>query len=505
MRHSTTSPAGSYYTITLVGHDGLLGVNTTGNTLDLYRISNGTQLTLVSSTPSQVHGPLSAASGQVGQQTLVFNGINATRGSSEAEAHTVDEQGTLGDVPGSPAVDGNATGGAWVWFDPAHQQVIESEQYSGTLGIYGAQGGALALLSQAPVMGNGPGPMTQLGSVLFVDSSGVNACALQQGAHDLLAGRERPVPRPGDRRALKGITVRPWRSSMRSSTSIRLATLLLITLAGALSGARAAGARQRAAGFVPAPGCGGWHVVPSPNPLPAANNYLFSVAAASARNAWAVGEVANTTGSARSFIEHWDGTRWSVVPDSHPGYLFGVAVVSARDAWAVGQLVTPTGVAQTLIEQWNGTQWQVVPSPNPSLISYLSGVAAAGDVWAVGDYNGPGGYQTLIERWNGRQWQIVPNPNPGSFYSILDAVAAISASDVWAVGGYNASHYLYDTLIEQWNGRQWQVVPSPSPGAYSNGLSGVANVPGTNQFWAIGVYQNTQRGPAQTLIEAFCP
>jgi hypothetical protein len=174
--------AGSFFSIALVGRDGLLGVDTYGGKLDMYRISNGTQLTLASSTPSQIALPLGAAAGRVRRQTDVFSSGGLTISASEAEAHTVNGQGLLGDVPGSPATDSSGIGGEWVWFDPVHQQVIVSEEYSNTPGIFGAKGGALTFLSQAPVVGTGPGPATQLGTVLFVDSSGVNACILAVGS-----------------------------------------------------------------------------------------------------------------------------------------------------------------------------------------------------------------------------------------------------------------------------------------------------------------------------------
>jgi hypothetical protein len=80
---------------------------------------------------------------------------------------------------------------------------------------------------------------------------------------------------------------------------------------------------------------------------------LESVAAAPKSDAWAVG----------SLIEHWNGTKWEVVPSPspspHPDALQGVAVLSRAYAWAVGYRGN-----KTLIERWNGTAWTVQPSPN---------------------------------------------------------------------------------------------------------------------------------------------
>jgi hypothetical protein len=185
---------GSVYSIALVGQDGLLAVDDDGARLDMYHITNGTELTLVSSTPSQVIGPLGAASGQVGGQAYIFNGIGSAYHASEGEAHTVDGQGQLAPVPGSPAADHAGQGGPWVWFDPLHQQVIQSEAFSGALVIFGAKGDTFTLLSHtAPVL-EGTGPMAQLGSVLFVGNYAINACMLAAGAATCYLALQLPHP-----------------------------------------------------------------------------------------------------------------------------------------------------------------------------------------------------------------------------------------------------------------------------------------------------------------------
>jgi hypothetical protein len=98
------------------------------------------------------------------------------------EAHTVSGQGQLGNVPGSPAVDNSGVGGFWVWFDPVHEQVIASESNSNSLGLFGAKGGAFTVLGHTAVAGGTyPGPMAQLGAVLFVATGTVDACALGRG------------------------------------------------------------------------------------------------------------------------------------------------------------------------------------------------------------------------------------------------------------------------------------------------------------------------------------
>jgi hypothetical protein len=134
---------------------------------------------------------------------------------------------------------------------------------------------------------------------------------------------------------------------------------------------------------------------------------------------------------------HWNGTAWKQVPSPKPSpgassVLYSVAATSASNAWAVG--TTEFASAKTLILHWNGTAWKRVPSPSPAFNNILYGVAAssASNVWAVGYAENA----TLILHWNGTAWRRVPSPNPGSEGSSLFGVAATSARNAWAVGSH---------------------------------------------------------------------
>src|SRR5205814_10075922 len=97
--------------------------------------------------------------------------------------------------------------------------------------------------------------------------------------------------------------------------------------------------------------------------------------------------------------------------------------------------------------------------------NFLTSISAASptDIWAVGSWvTDPSGPQTstLVEHWDGAQWSIVPSPSPGSLGNDLFGVTAIAQDDVWVVGAY------FDEpggkpLIEHWDGAQWQLVASP--------------------------------------------
>jgi hypothetical protein len=222
--------------------------------------------------------------------------------------------------------------------------------------------------------------------------------------------------------------------------------------------------------------------VSSPSPDPNSNK-LNAVAAISATEVWAVGQA-----SASTLAEHWDGSRWSVVPTPNaPGTgtqsaLLGVAAVAGNDVWAVG--FSANGNASpayaTLAEHWNGSGWSTVPTPTPSgsaISLSLNAVAAisSSDVWAVGgavpslaSYSG----KAILEHWNGSAWSIFAAPAGTENWSSSSrfGVAAVASSNVWAVGDYDSFH---------WDGTSWSVVFGAQSTVAASG-SGADNV------WAVG-------------------
>ena len=125
----------------------------------------------------------------------------------------------------------------------------------------------------------------------------------------------------------------------------------------------------------------------------------------SVNDVWAVGTSTNNSHINKTLIEHWDGTQWSVVPSpngrSSNNFLGEVSAASANDIWTVGAYNNTNNVSLTLIEHWNGSKWSIVPSPNFDLgNNYLTGltVVSTNDVWAVGGYANSGNInRTLIE------------------------------------------------------------------------------------------------------------
>jgi len=162
-------------------------------------------------------------------------------------------------------------------------------------------------------------------------------------------------------------------------------------------------------GLVPAASaasCENWTGVPPPSPG-TGGTVLDGVAMVSACDAWAVGF--DSSGSPnQTLTEHWNGSAWAVVPSPSPGGtgsdsdLFSVAATSHSDAWAVGEVFT-SGKITTLIVHWNGRQWTTVASPDPGHSNELFGIAAtsSSNAWAVGDATNGAADQTLVLQWNG--------------------------------------------------------------------------------------------------------
>src|SRR5207245_621072 len=119
-----------------------------------------------------------------------------------------------------------------------------------------------------------------------------------------------------------------------------------------------------------------WGVVRTPN-VRSENFGLWAIDGVSARSLWAAGTADRADGSMRSFMEHWDGRKWSFVPTPHRGtdeLLMRIRAFGPRNAWAVGYYANEAGIDlrpegfRSLIQHWDGKRWRVVPHPNASLI-----------------------------------------------------------------------------------------------------------------------------------------
>jgi hypothetical protein len=247
-----------------------------------------------------------------------------------------------------------------------------------------------------------------------------------------------------------------------------------------------------------------WSLVRSPNAT-SGYNLLNGVVVVAANDVWTVGQAWNGS-TYNTLVEHWNGGAWSIVPSpnvtGNSNVLEAISVVSANDIWAVGFSTDSNFINNTLTLHWNGTSWSIVPSPSlDSDILFAVDALASNDVWAVGRTK-PGGYgedRTLTMHWDGSNWSIVPSPNDSSNDNDLFGVAAVASNDVWAVGNAGS----LKTLAIHWNGASWSVVPTPvfDPNATNQVLVGIVALSSTN-IWTAGQYIVPLQGSAQhTLTE----
>jgi hypothetical protein len=242
----------------------------------------------------------------------------------------------------------------------------------------------------------------------------------------------------------------------------------------------------------PADAAAGWTVASNPSPRGPTDGGLLGLSCPNATSCFAVG------GSNAALVEHWDGTNWSIMASPNVGgasnLLSGVSCPTTTTCFAVGSKYTSS--AQTLVERWNGASWSIMASPNPDEWPYSAGLSAvwcrsATSCFAVGDFAANGAIHTLVEQWDGNSWSIVTSPDPaGATRSHLTDVKCPTTTMCVAVGNAEDGSAT-KTLVEQWDGSSWSVVPNPNPaGDTISELSGVA-CPAPTTCFAVGASGDT--------------
>jgi hypothetical protein len=302
-----------------------------------------------------------------------------------------------------------------------------------------------------------------------------------------------------------------------------------------------------------------WSVVTSPD-TGSNDNDLWSVAGRSARDIWAVGSLlpnANAT-VVQTLAVHYDGTAWSRVatPDvgKEANYLYGLAALPDGTAWATGTYTQASGhTGRALAEHWNGTRWSVVPAANPGSAEdmlYSAAAVSDDDVWAAGTYADSAGYfHPLIERWDGRRWSAAAIAGLSASHGILTSVTAadgqvwatgqlsgtsadrqvvvhlvhgswrvsaqrpvvadaypqaiaLSPAGPWVAGRARSGHAGYSTVVERPAGiTRLHQLGTPDPTPQDNYLWAIAPVHGGKNAWAVGDDVPVSTGNAASLIE----
>jgi hypothetical protein len=213
-----------------------------------------------------------------------------------------------------------------------------------------------------------------------------------------------------------------------------------------------------------------WKILATPHAAGRAEDGLLGVSCSSREACTAVGDSRSGT-----LAEAWNGSTWKILVTPNPvgpsgqigDQLTAVVSLSRSDAWAVGGRGAIAAItAGTLIEHWNGTRWTVVSSPSPGQAGYeLTAVAAVSghDVWAVGagdvaSQQG-GTAKTVALHWNGTTWKSVATPHPNPYDALNGVTSTPGTSDLWAVGTTTVRS-IQQPLTEHWSGSHWNATPS---------------------------------------------
>lgn len=249
-----------------------------------------------------------------------------------------------------------------------------------------------------------------------------------------------------------------------------------------------------------------WSSVTAPRQSAAASYRLSAIAGDSATDVWAAGTKLASSGKASPLIVRWNGHAWSNASPARPATaeLSGVSAATASDAWAVGQ---GTG-GRTLTLRWNGRAWSQVPSPDPGRsFDALTAVAAdtTKNAWATGFYDKTAASpsQALALHWNGTAWSAAALPGLGNGNTALNAVTVLTARNAWAAGSSCpragcAPGTKAPALILGWNGTIWSKASTPDLPAGSE-LTGTAAI-SASDAWAVGAGPSPGRTGTVTLI-----
>ncbi|HEX6392509.1 MAG TPA: alkaline phosphatase family protein [Acidimicrobiales bacterium] len=250
-----------------------------------------------------------------------------------------------------------------------------------------------------------------------------------------------------------------------------------------------------------------WSVIPSPSPG-TQRNILYSVGAISDTDVWAVGAQMDANGTWHTLAEHWDGNTWSAVPsvdpDSGGNLFFGIKAASPNSVYAVGERSGSGFPDKALIEHWDGSKWSVLTAPadpTESLMAYAvtgndSTLAVVGN---RGSDTAP--FTTFVATGAPASLSLQTTPNATGENNLYAATTAADGSTYAAGWSVDPNTGVYLSEILHGIGGQWTIDATPNPGSGSNGFAGITAVPGGG-IWAVGVTSNKANN--STLIAHHC-
>jgi len=161
--------------------------------------------------------------------------------------------------------------------------------------------------------------------------------------------------------------------------------------------------------------------------------------------------------------------------------MFLIAVAGALIALLAGPLGASTAGASPITSPPTvaATNWTNANAAAGSGFNQLNDVSCTSSTFcvAVGLQNSGAGGGTLIEQWNGTTWTVVPSVDaPATTGDFLSSVSCVGTAFCLAVGGSGTG----PAVAESWNGTAWSFVTAAAPaGSASASLSSVACVAST--------------------------
>jgi hypothetical protein len=213
-------------------------------------------------------------------------------------------------------------------------------------------------------------------------------------------------------------------------------------------------------------------------------NWLSSVEATSASDAWATGGIISSTSrcrAARAFAVHWNGRKWAIVHYPDPTFVaISVHASSPRNVWFFGD--ADAGLEAL---RWNGS-WHVMTIPQVPVI-WRPVVLGPDDVW-MSDTSSwtAAGWRTPLWHWDGTTWTEYYLP---VLADDLFGIAGLSERHLWAAGiqaGAANPNARGRLAVYHWGGTSWR--PADVPDVSLKGPAQVA-VSASGVVWITGYHR----------------
>jgi hypothetical protein len=256
-----------------------------------------------------------------------------------------------------------------------------------------------------------------------------------------------------------------------------------------------------------------WTKTTNPNPAGSTSSALVGVSCVSATTTCFATGFAQFSAAPhrRPMVERGNGTSWSLgtappATGADSSELHGVSCPTTTFCFAVG-VNNSSDTASSLIERWNGTAWAIVASPQTVNGSFdLARISCSSAFFciAVGTYDFIDFDVTLLDKWNGSAWTNVPSiPGGGGQFSGFFDVACTSGTSCDAVGDTTGPDPSVP-FIAHYDGTDWTEVISPDfPRTAPALLLGIA-CPAAGNCHAVGsIDHRADRTTMNTLAEHF--